>query len=178
MARTKLTENLIDVICQKVKLRMNQKQIAGVLGIRPETYNRWLSRGEQSKRGIYRKLVDRIDQARSEMYQEDSLFTRKLVFQGRTETTTKQVILEDGRMAELTSTKTTQPTLSEMLKYMATAYPAQWQQTTQIQIDYRQPIQALGLDPEQVIKAFFMHMERNQEQLGEVVIPAIPERTV
>ena len=65
--KTKLTEDLIEPIYTGLKNRMSWNQIASIVGVDPKTFRNWRHRGEKEKRGLYRKFVDTIERAESEV---------------------------------------------------------------------------------------------------------------
>ena len=65
--KTKLTADIIKSIYAGIKNRLSWKQIAYIVGIDPKTLRNWRERGAKEKRGLYRKLVDTIERAESEL---------------------------------------------------------------------------------------------------------------
>ena len=65
--KTKLTADIIKSIYAGIKNRLSWKQIGNIVGVDPKTLRNWRKRGETEKRGPYRKLVDTIARAESEL---------------------------------------------------------------------------------------------------------------
>ena len=68
--KTKLTDDMIEPIYTGLKNRMSWNQIASIVGVDPKTFRNWRHRGEKEKRGLYRKFVDTIARAESEVRAE------------------------------------------------------------------------------------------------------------
>ena len=71
--KTKLTDDIIDSIYVCIKHRMKKKQITETIGVDPKTLRNWIARGEKAKDGLFRKLVDTIQRAESELREESFL---------------------------------------------------------------------------------------------------------
>ena len=65
--KTKLTDDMIEPIYTGLKNRMSWNRIASIVGVDPRTLRNWRHRGEKEKRGLYRKFVDTIQRAESEL---------------------------------------------------------------------------------------------------------------
>ena len=65
--KTKLTADIIKSIYAGIKNRLSWKQIGNIVGVDPKTLRNWRERGAKEKRGLYRKLVDTIERAESEL---------------------------------------------------------------------------------------------------------------
>ena len=65
--KTKLTTDIIKSVYDGIKNRMSWNQIADRVGIDPRTLRKWREWGETGKQGLYRKLVDTIARAESEL---------------------------------------------------------------------------------------------------------------
>ena len=68
--KTKLTDDMIEPIYTGLKNRMSWNRIASIVGVDPRTLRNWRHRGEKEKRGLYRKLVDTVQRAESEVRAE------------------------------------------------------------------------------------------------------------
>lgn len=71
--KTKLTDNIIDSIYVCIKQRMKKKQITETIGVDPKTFRNWIARGVKANDGLFRKLVDTIQRAESELREESFL---------------------------------------------------------------------------------------------------------
>ena len=190
MARkTKLTEEVINIICQKLKLRVKWKDIAALIGVDPTTIRNWILRGEAIQNGekrktqknaLYLELVERIEQAKAELYERCTEGLFSALFDGTTERTEKVITADDGTVTKTVTEKTIPPSVTDRLKVLALIDPGQWQPQQHIKIDYRQPIEALGLNPIDVQQAFFSFLALNKDKIGtgEIVIPEVPGQTV
>ena len=68
--KTKLTAGIIKSVYTGIKKRKTWNQIAATLCIDPKTLRNWRERGENEKTGLYRKFVDTIERAESELRDE------------------------------------------------------------------------------------------------------------
>jgi hypothetical protein len=62
--RTGLTQEIIEKIVEQIRdSGMFRKRAAEYVGIPERTFHRWMERGENDERGIYRELYDAVHQA-------------------------------------------------------------------------------------------------------------------
>ncbi len=64
--KTKLTRDLIDEIVQYIRGGAYAWIAAAAVGIHISTFHRWMKRGEEATRGIYREFFDAVYQARAQ----------------------------------------------------------------------------------------------------------------
>ena len=167
----------IPLIVDMIKHRMTVADMARTLGLHYNTIHGWIAKGKESKSSIYRKLYDAIQEAEAGLVKEYASLVRKGIIEGYDEQTTKITQLQpDGSKVEIT-TKKAVPNMAYALKMLAQMRPAQYADVQRLQIDYRESIQRVGLDPTEVERAYFEHLEANKDQLP-IPIPAIPERSV
>lgn len=179
MARqTKLTDGLIDQICRYIKLRMKRKEIAEILGLHPDTIQRWVRDGEKAKSGLKRKLVDAMSQAQSESTAELSEIVFNAALIGSETVTEKVVRLPDGSTRSETITKRTPPSASEARRILALEHPDRWAEVKHIQYEWKDSLTGIGLDPEKVTELFFKRLAQQEGTSEKVEIPLIPEHTV
>ena len=178
MAKLKLDASVIARVCQCLKLRMKWNQIAAKLGVHPATLRNWIVAGEKAKSGIKRELVLAIEQTKSELYEDYSEVVRNAILFGSEETIIKTRDLPDGKSYREEVTKRTGPNAGLAMKVLALMQPEQWAPVQHIKVDWREPVKDLGLDPLQIEQAFFKYLENNQDKLGNIPIPMIPEKTL
>ena len=181
MARkSKLTDEIIEFICEKRKLRLTWKQIGGLLGIPPETLHRWMAQGKEAKRkSVYRDLYRAVEKADTQLLAKAADVISDALFSGSTTTTKKTVVMPDGKRRTEIVEKIEPPDAEFALKIAERIDPATWGQRHHIKIDWQKPVSDLGLDPKQMERAFFTFLELNQgETETPIEIPKIPERTV
>ena len=172
--QTKLTQEMINIICQKVKLRMKQKQIALLVGIDPVTLSRWIGNGKKAQSGLQKQLVDRMAEAEAELYESLVEVVEDRALHGSTTVTERVICLADGTETTQTTTKIEGADAAYALKLLALMDPSRWQTTQQIKIDWQKPVEELGLNVPQVQQAFFLYLESHQEKIGTGAIP-IPD---
>ena len=178
MARLKLTEDVIDIICDKLKLRLKWKEIAAILGVEPATIRNWIRDGKKAKSGIKRQLYDAIEETKADLIAEYSKIVRNHLLHGTKTTTTKTVIDKDGNTRTEIIEKETPPDADFALKVLAIIDPAHWSQVQNIKIDWQKPLQDAGVDPKQMEQAFFAWMELKKDELPTNFIPEVPGREV
>lgn len=178
MKKTRLDADLIEKICDLVKLRLTWVKIAHAIGVTDTTLRNWRSKGEAAKSGIYRTLVDAIRTAKADLYEEYSSVVRDAALYGSKTVTKKIIIAADGTRRTEIVERTTGADAELALKLLALMDPGHWSSVKQIKIDWQKPVEASGLDPQTVEQAFFQYLEKNQDKIGDVVIPEIPDRTV
>ena len=147
------------------------KEIGDILGIHPDTIQRWLRDGKKAKSGIKRQLFEAVETAKAELISELSEVVFDAAFIGGEIVTEKEIRLPDGTSRVEVTRKRTPPSASYALKVLAIMDPGRWGQVQQIKVDWRMPIRELGLDVMQVEQAFFSHLNKNQEEVGNVTIP-------
>lgn len=185
MARpTALTADIIETISIQLKLRMKWNQIAGLLGLAPNTIRRWIQRGEEiragerRKSGLYLELVQAIDEAKSEMVYDYSQVIRDRILNGSRTVTTKTKTV-DGKSVTERIIKETGPDAALALKVLGILDPGTWGEVRQIQVDWRTSIQNVGVSPEHLERAFIQYLEENKDNEGtQIPIPALPGRTI
>lgn len=178
MAKLKLDASVIARVCQCLKLRMKWNQIAAKLGVHPATLRNWIVAGEKAKSGIKRELFLAIEQAKSELYEDYSDVVRDAILHGSETTTVKIRTDAEGNRYTEEVTKRTGPNAGLAMKVLALMQPEQWAPVQHIKVDWREPVKDLGLDPLQIEQAFFKYLENNQDKLGNIPIPMIPEKTL
>ena len=179
--KTKLTRKLIKPICECVKQRMSQKQIADFLGIDPKTFRNWRERGNREESGVYRELVNAIDQAEAEIYSDFVEVLREGILGGGTQTIRK-VILENGVPVKTEITeKTLLPNPKLALEVLARMHPEIWgrYETLRLEGDLRVEVEQMGLQYEEVMAAVMQILESfmSGEPVdgGTLVLPSVPE---
>ena len=180
MAALKLDDGVIEIICQCLKLRMKWNQIAAHIGVHPGTLRGWIAAGEKAKSGIKRELVLAIERTKSELYSDYSGVVRNAILFGSETTTLKVRTDAEGNVYREEVTKHTGPNAGLAMKVLALMQPDIWAPVQRIQVDWREPIKELGLDPDSIEKAFFKRLETHQAASGDgsIPIPAIPGRKV
>ena len=164
--KTKLDEDMIDQICELVKLQLSWSQIASIVGIDPKTLRNWRERGSQEtkKRGdkIYRRLVDAVNRADAEMYEESVKVLRNAI-RGGEKVLNKEVILEKGIPVRTKITeKELAPNYKAAVEWLSRRHPESWgrYETLRIESDMRLEIESLGLELEVVMGAVVKVIER------------------
>ena len=173
MKKLKLTDELIDQICERVKLRLKWKEIAHAIGVSPRTLQLWRRDGERAKSGIKLKLVRSIQQAQASLTLDLSNVVIDEVLNGSKTITTK---LRKDNAGNIIGTETTiKQTFSDpklALKVLALMHPDRWAPTKYIKYEWRETIEGIGLDPKKLEDGFFKDLEKKQNNTGEVVIPS------
>ena len=164
--KTKLDDDMIDQICELVKLQLSWSQIASIVGIDPKTLRNWRERGSQEtkKRGdkIYRRLVDAVNRADAEMYEESVKVLRNAI-RGGEKVLNKEVILEKGIPVRTKITeKELAPNYKAAVEWLSRRHPESWgrYETLRIESDMRLEIESLGLELEVVMGAVVKVIER------------------
>jgi transposase-like protein len=165
--KTKLTDEIVERICDLVKLRLSWNQIAAIVGIDPKTLRNWRDRGSQegrTKRGdkIYREFVEQLNRAEAEMYAEAVEVFRKAMLGGEKTRSTKMV-LENGIPVKTEITeKTLAPNWKAALEFLSRAQPELWgrYETLRLETDIRGEIESIGLDLEDVVAVLTKEIER------------------
>ena len=178
MKKTKLDEDIIEKICELVKLRLSWVKIAASISVTDTTLRNWRSKGKKAKSGIYRRLVDAIRVAEADIYEEYSTVVRDAAIFGYKQTTKKIVIAADGSRRTEIVEKTMPPNADMALKLLALIDPPSWATVQQIKVDWQKPIKEAGITPETAEQAFFNFLEDHKDEIGTIEIPEIPERTV
>ena len=187
--KTKLDEDIIERVCELVKLQLSWTQIAYIVGIDPRTLRYWRERGSQEKpkRGdkIYIKFVEAVNRAEAETYVEAVKVFRQAILGGAKQTSRK-VVIENGIPVKTEITeKTLAPNWKAALEYLSRRHPETWgrYETLRIESDMRIEIESLGLDLDVVMEALMKVIERlaDPDMLMDVdaVVEAIapPETT-
>ena len=65
-AKRERESRILEVVALATESNWKHKQIAEVLGITPETFSRWLLRGETSDSGFHYRIVKEIERVRQE----------------------------------------------------------------------------------------------------------------
>ena len=65
MAKTKLTDQLCDEICNDIKAGVPIKHAAISHGITEVTFYNWYNQGKEAKSGAKRKFYDKVEEAKS-----------------------------------------------------------------------------------------------------------------
>jgi hypothetical protein len=179
--KTKLTRKLIAPICERVKQRMTQKEIADFLGIDPKTFRNWRERGHSEEKGIYRELVDAMDHAEAEMYSECVKVIQEGILGGATQITRK-VKLENGMPVKTEITeKTLLPNPKLALEVVERLFPERWgrYETLRLEGDLRVEVEQMGLEYEEVMAAVMQMLESlmtgNPVEVGALVLPEMSE---
>ena len=177
--KTKLTRKMIEPICRCVKLRMSQKQIADSIGIDPKTFRNWRDRGNREEKGIYRELVNAMDQAEAEMYEECVKVLREGIMGGGTQTI-KKATLQNGIPVKTEITEKTQlPNPKLALEVLARMYPETWgrYETLRVEADIRVVLEELGLDYEEVMQSLTQIIESAMDAVPVEInaLPAVQE---
>ena len=177
--KSKLTEGVIEQICQYVKLRMKVKEIAEILGIYPGTLRDWIREGEKAKSGIKRQLVDAIEKAKSELTADLTQIVVNAAFLGSETVTEKAVILPDGTTRREITTKRAPPNAAEARRILALMHPDRWAETKHIKYEWKESLENIGLDPQRIEEGFFRDLENREDTNGNpVVVPLIKKKTV
>jgi len=66
MAKLKLTDEVLEKICNAIRLGATYKDAAIGVGVGETTFYRWMRRGEKAKSGVYRKFWQAIQRANRE----------------------------------------------------------------------------------------------------------------
>ena len=179
MARLKLDDDMIESICQCLKLRMKWNQIAAHVDVHPGTLRGWIASGENAKSGKKRELVLAIERTRAELYEDYSTVVRNAILFGSETRTVKERTDPDGSTYREVVIKHTGPDAGLALKVLALMQPEAWAPVQHIKVDWRESIKGLNIDPQHIEEAFFKLLEMNQGALkGDIPIPKIPGRTV
>lgn len=179
--KTKLTKKLIKPICECVKQRMSQKQIADFLGIDPKTFRNWRERGNREEKGIYRELFDAMGTAEAEMYSDFVEVLREGILGGGTQTIRK-VVLQNGIPVKTEITeKTLLPNPKLALEVLARMHPEIWgrYETLRLSGDLRVEVEQMGLEYEEVMAAVMQILESFMSgepvEGGALVLPPATE---
>ena len=177
--RIRLDDDLIEKICELLKLRLPWRKIAHAIGVTDRTLQNWRNRGKEAKSGLYRRLFEAIDAAKAEMYEEYASLVRDATLFGGKTVTKKIVIAADGSRRTEIIEKTTPPNAELAMRLLALEDPANWSELKHIKIDWQKPIEEAGIQPEQVEQAFFNFLAEHQDEIGngEIEIPIVPNRT-
>lgn len=175
--KTKLTDEVIEKICEYIKLRMKIKDIGKILDIHPDSIQRWVREGEHAKSGKKRELVDAIAKAKAELQADLSEQLIRTAFEGSTKIVTKDTLMPDGSIVPLKTITEIPPSAKVVMDLLALIAPAEWQKSQHIRIDHRKPLEDLGFDAEKVESAFLAYLEAHQSEIGTAQIVEIPEKT-
>ena len=164
--KTKLDEDMIERICELVKLQLSWNQIADVVGVDPKTLRNWRERGSQEKpkRGdkIYREFVEKINRADAEVY-EDTVKVFRNAIRGGEKILNKEIILEKGIPVRTKITeKELAPNWKAAVEWLSRRHPETWgrYETLRIESDMRLEIESLGLELDVVMEALAKVIER------------------
>ena len=180
--KTKLTEEIIERICDLVKLRLSWNRIAYIVGIDPKTLRNWRERGEKEKKGLCRELVTRVHRAEAEMYVETVEVFREAVLGGAKTRTTKMVLENNIPVKTEVTEKILAPNWKAALEWLARTEPETWgkYETLRLETDLRVEVESLGLELEEVLQAAMQLIESLvdptklvSETEVEAVVPAI-----
>ena len=179
--KTKLTRKLIKPICECVKKRMTQKQMADFLGIDPKTFRNWRERGNREEKGIYRELVNAMDAAEAEMYSEYVKVIQDGILGGGKQIIRK-VILENQIPVKTEITeKTLLPNPKLALDVLSRTHPEIWgrYETLRLEGDLRVEVEQMGLEYEEVMAAVMQILESFMSgepvEGGALVLPPASE---
>ena len=183
--KTKLTEEIIEQICELVKLRASWNRIGYIVGIDPRTLRNWRERGSQEKpkRGdkIYREFVAGINRAEAESYVDAVQVFRNAMLGGEKVRQTK-VVLDNGIPVKTEITeKELAPNWKAALEWLARTEPETWgrYETLRLETDLRVEVESLGLELEDVLQAAMQLIENlvDPDKLPDTdvdaVVPAI-----
>ena len=180
--KTKLDADMIERICELIKLQCSWSQIGYIVGVDPRTLRNWRERGgqEKTKRGdkIYREFVEEINRAEAEMYQEAVSVFRNAI-RGGEKILNKEIIMENGIPVRTKITeKELAPNWKAAVEWLSRRHPETWSryETLRLETDLRVEVESLGLDLETVLAAAMKLIENLADpKLLEVdaVIPAI-----
>ena len=177
--KTKLTEEIIERICELVKLRLSWNRIAYVVGIDPRTLRNWRERGEKQKSGLYRELVTSVQRAEAESYIDAvQVFQEAIV--GGAKTRQTKVVLDNGIPVKTEITeKVLAPDWKAALEWISRTEPEIWgrYETLRLETDLRVEVESLGLDLETVLAAAMQLIENLADpkrlQVSDAGLPAI-----
>ncbi len=82
MARLKLTPELQESICHKIKLGCTRKYAAIASGITERTFYKWMAKGEERRQGVYVQFIQSIKKAEAEAIASYEVELRKLANKG------------------------------------------------------------------------------------------------
>ena len=155
--KTKLDADMIERICELIRLQMSWGQIGNIVGVDPKTLRNWRERGSQEKpkRGdkIYREFVEEINRADAEMYEEAVSVFRNAI-RGGEKILHKEVLLENGIPVRTKITeKELAPNWKAALEWLSRRHPETWgrYETLRLETDLRSEAESMGLDVEQII---------------------------
>ena len=175
--KTKLTEEIIEKICERVKLCMSWTKIAGDIGVDPSTIRKWMIEGRKAKSGIKKQLVDSVVKVESELELLSAQNVHNELLRSLTGSTTTQTeIRKDakGNILEIKEIiKEVPPDYNFALKILERISP-EWKLKHHIQVDYRKTIREQGVDPDQLDQLFFQYLDDNKESLGNIQV--LPEK--
>ena len=157
MASIKLNKGVIKRIAKLIKLRMTWVHIAIAVGVVRDTLQDWRNRGESEReayktgqRTLYHQLVDAIDAARTELFEEHAEVVRNDALDVKT-TTTEVVKQEADGSTTITNTKKIEPPNAAMaLKYLALELPGHWSEVQRVEVDWRERVAKQGGNPDAI----------------------------
>ena len=157
MASTKLNREVIKRIAERIKLRMTWVHIAVAIGVTRDALQKWRNRGESEReayktgqRTLYHQLVDAIDAARTELFEEHAEVVRNDALDVKT-TTTQVVKQEADGSTTITNTKKIEPPNAAMaLKYLALELPGHWSEVQRVEVDWRERVAKQGGNPDAI----------------------------
>ena len=160
MKKLTLTHELIDKICELIKLRLKWKEIAHAIGVTPRTLELWRRDGGHAKSGLKYKLVRSIEKAQAALTHDLSKVVIDETLNGSQTVTTK---LRKDNAGNIIGTETTiKKTFSNAqlaLKILAQMHPDRWAETKDIKYEWKESIENIGLDPKKIEEGFFKEIE-------------------
>ena len=174
MAKKKLYSDMIPKIAEMLKLRMTWVQIAAALGVTDRTLQNWRNEGledrENGKRTNCRKLVDAIDQARTELIEAYASGIRNEILHGKKTITVKEIVHKDESITVETITRKDPPNTALGLKVLGMEAPEVWAENQNLNVNWQEHLASQGKDPEKIkgiLKAYLK--ERASETSEETV---------
>ena len=152
--KTKLKRKMIAQIAELVKLRMPWNQISAAIGVTYATLKNWRDWGikarEENKRGIYRELVDAIDQARTELFESYARNVQNEALHGKETETEREIHHKDGSIVIEKTTKKEPPNAMLALKILGMEAPEIWAENQNIRVNWQETLESQGQDPDGV----------------------------
>ena len=144
---TKLTKPVLEEILKNARLRLNHRQISDAIGIDQTTFSRWLARGYEAKKGIYRKLIEELAKVQEEILRQAVSVVYDHLLYGSVEIEEREVLDKFGKVQTLTTKKIKPPNASIAIKVLE-RISTDWAQKHNIQIDTTQLLIDRGVDPD------------------------------
>ena len=162
---TKLNSHITKRIVELIKLRMPWSKIALAMGVTDRTIQNWRNQGkadrksyEKGRRSPYHLLVDAIDEAKTELFEEYAAVVRNEALNGKVIIIEEERTLKDGSTITSVTKKIEPPNSTLAHKILQQEDPANWAEIKHIAIDWQKRVTAQGGDPDQL-----------KEKIGEFI---------